>query len=550
MMLQYRRWKWVFLLLPLFYMVCYAPWGINESDGGFITGLAWQVLSGKTLYQDITYVRPPMSIWLRVLELRIFPENWAILAERCMFYAKVALYTYCAAAILIKNEQKWALAAIGYVVSVHCYPAAAWHTVDGILCGVLGFWFLGEALRANKKTGFVMAGACCIIAASLCKQSFYPLLVLWPIVLGYLFSVRKFLIGITGLIGAAAAFFGYLYKQGVLSNYLNLTGGASESGQAIQHGIFDYFDINLLLILPFACVLALLYVVQKDWFAKTWSPDYKALILSALGIVFLLLLPLSYGLVTWKNQAFTLPFAQSRLLFDGAVLWGAWAWYRGHWSLEQTLRFAALLGVSWCAGLSCGYSLPILCAVPWVYAWMDVATVFGQKFVLPLRWRGAWLSWLQPVYFALLLGVFGFAYTFLYNDGKRSDAQVHLGTIFPKLQGIYTSAEHADLYRDLQQLATQFGPGFKTLPHFTLANYLTSTFPVLPLDWVVLRESGSDNSLIDSTLNKKNFLFFVQKAQIQRIQIDPEMKFAQKVLEKGNIIAETPHFLVVRTSHE
>jgi hypothetical protein len=106
------------------------------------------------------------------------------------------------------------------------------------------------------------------------------------------------------------------------------------------------------------------------------------------------------------------------------------------------------------------------------------------------------------------------------------------------------------LYRDLQQLATQFGPGFKTLPHFTLANYLTNTFPVLPLDWVVLRESGSGNYLIDSTLNKNNFLFFVQKAQIQRIQIDPEMKFAQKVLEKGNIIAETPHFLVVRTSHE
>jgi hypothetical protein len=56
--------------------------------------------------------------------------------------------------------------------------------------------------------------------------------------------------------------------------------------------------------------------------------------------------------------------------------------------------------------------------------------------------------------------------------------------------------------------------------------------------------------LIDSTLNKINFLFFVQKAQLQRIQIDPEMKFAQKVLEKGNIIAETPHFLVVRTNHE
>ena len=550
MTLQYRRWKWVFLLLPLFYMICYAPYGINESDGGFITGLAWQVLSGKTLYHDITYVRPPMSIWLRVLELHIFPENWAILAERYMFYAKVALYTYCAAAILIKNEQKWALAAIGYVVSVHCYPAAAWHTVDGILWAVLGFWFLAEAQSTNKNTGYILAGALSIVAASLCKQSFYPLLVLWPLLLGCQFSWQRLLIGITGMVSTAVFFVGYLYGQGVLYNYLKLTGGASESGQAVQHGIFDYFDINLSLVVLLLCVLAPLILIQNERIGKTLGSTYKALICCILGALLLLLLPCSYLWVTFKNQAFTLPFAQSRLLFDGAVLWGAWAWYRGHWSSVQTLRFAALLGVSWCAGLSWGYSLPILCAVPWVYAWMDIASVFGQKFVLPLRWRGAWQSWLLPVYFALLLGVFGFAYTFLYNDGKRSDAQVHLGTIFPKLHGIYTSAAHAGLYRDLQQLTTQYGPHFKTLPHFTLANYLTNTFPVLPLDWVVLRESGSDNSLIDSTLNKKNFLFFVQKAQIQRIQIDPEMKFAQKVLEKGNIIAETPHFLVVRTNHE
>lgn len=550
MMLQYRRWKWVFLLLPLFYMICYAPYGINESDGGFITGLAWQVLSGKTLYQDITYVRPPMSIWLRVLELRIFPENWAILAERCMFYAKVALYTYCAASILIKNEQKWALAAIGYVVSVHCYPAAAWHTVDGILWAVLGFWFLAEAQSTNKNTGCILAGALSIVAASLCKQSFYPLLVLWPLLLGILFSWQRLLTGITGMVATAVFFVGYLYGQGVLYNYLKLTGGASESGQAVQHGVLDYFDINLLLVLLLLCVLAPLILIQNERISKIIGSTYKALICCILGALFLLLLPCSYLWVTFKNQAFTLPFAQSRLLFDGALLWGAWAWYRGYWSSAQTLRFAALLGVSWCAGLSWGYSLPILCAVPWVYAWMDMATVFGQKFVLPQRWRGAWQSWLQPVYFALLLGVFGFAYTFLYNDGKRSDAQVHLGTIFPKLQGIYTSAAHAGLYRDLQQLATQFGPHFKTLPHFTLANYLTNTIPALPLDWVVLRESGSHNDLIDSSLNKINLLFFIQKAQMQRIQIDPEMKFAQKVLEKGNIIAETPHFLVVRTNHE
>ena len=84
-------WRVLFFSLLAAYCWYYAPYGINETDGGFLTGLAWQLLNGKTMYADVVYVRPPLPIWLRALELMLLPESWAILGERWIFFGKVAL---------------------------------------------------------------------------------------------------------------------------------------------------------------------------------------------------------------------------------------------------------------------------------------------------------------------------------------------------------------------------------------------------------------------------------------------------------------------------
>jgi hypothetical protein len=538
-------WKTVFFLLPWVYMLLYAPFGINESDGGFITGLAWQVLSGKTLYADLVYVRPPMSIWLRVLELRLFPENWAILAERGVFYLKVALYTYCAASMLTTRERKWMLASFGYVISVHCYPAAAWHTVDGILFGVLSFWSLLGAKNAKVPGIYLIFSAVCLVASALCKQSFYPLLVLWPLCLILLFTWKQILTGLGTMVLAFALFVGYLMQQGTLNGFLTLTSGATGSGQAIQHGILDYLDVNPLLCLPFLVLIGLLLLVNGRRVASNISIQSRVWLQMSLVGALLIILPATYVLTIWKNQVFTIPFAQSRLLFDLAVIWGCWSWYQQKWTLMVAARFFSLLGISWCAAMSWGYSLPILCAVPWVYA----AIAFCRSLLSQNDSSSVWVRRFGPIYFCLLLGVFGYAYTFIYSDGKRSEMHSDLGKVFPKLSGIYTSEAHAALYQDLKETVARFGPRVKTLPNFTLANYLTNTNPPLPLDWVVQREL-SDKYLSDSILQQEQLVFLIQKAQLAAIQIDPEMKFTRNVLEKGNIIAETAHFLVVRTNHE
>ncbi|MFN0015905.1 MAG: hypothetical protein ACKVU2_15285, partial [Saprospiraceae bacterium] len=164
----------LFFALVVAYCLCYAPFGINETDGGFLTGLAWQVLSGKALYADVVYVRPPLPVWLRVLELHLLPEPFAVLGERWIFFFKVALYSWFGAAVLAQGKSRWALAAFAFVLSVHCYPPAAWHTVDGLLFGAAAIWCQSNVpgVRGGFLSGIFWA------AMLLCKQSFYPMAVL------------------------------------------------------------------------------------------------------------------------------------------------------------------------------------------------------------------------------------------------------------------------------------------------------------------------------------------------------------------------------------
>lgn len=320
-------WMTIFLALILSYCLFYAPYGINETDGGFLTGLAWQVLSGKMLYGDIIYVRPPLPVWLRAAELNFLPDQWAILGERWIFYCKVALYSWLGAAVLTSGARRWMLAAFGFVVSAHCYPPMAWHTVDGILFSVAGIWCWtnrtdrrGPAFYQKaslfRSAGALLAGIF-IFAAMLCKQSFYPMA---PVFVGLaLFSptLRKVIFtwragwGIGAFIFCIVFFFSYLYSNDHLENYFLLTGGAASGSQAMQHGVLDYFRIKPALALGSVALLA-----PVAWFVRKEKHPKVA---AWLWACWLSALTASFAYEVWSRQTFTVPFAQARLLFWAGI---------------------------------------------------------------------------------------------------------------------------------------------------------------------------------------------------------------------------------------
>lgn len=527
-------WKLLFFGLILLYCLFYAPFGVNETDGGFLTGLSWQVLCGKELYRDIIYVRPPLPVWLRALEIRCLPENLGMLGERWIFYGKVGLYSWLSAAILTSGRQRWMLAVFGFVVSAHCYPAMAWHTVDGILFAVLSCFLLFKAGSNGSRFWLLLSGIS-LFASMLCKQSFYPLLVLFS--LGVILQLRqKSWPYFAGLVLAGGLFAGYLYQHGLVQGFLSMTNGSANGGQALQHGILDYFLITPELLLPSILLLTLVWWLYRKRGASTWT----ALIWG----LWLLALVGSYAAVTWLRQEHTAPFAQSRAMFWVAAV----VLFQQIWRLKKTgaaeewprtIAFVMLLGITWCATISWGYSLPMLFATPWVWAGFvmtERVTPAGLRYKNVFPW----------VMLAALLLVFRLGYEFIYRDGNRREMTEHMGAIFPRMTGIYSTSESAALYRDLKRLAEKYGANFSVLPAFPNAHYLTNSTPPLPLDWVVNRETNGDNTLVFKALNQGRPVIFIEKNYLEKLGRDPELSFTRQVLESGVKLEESAFFLVLQ----
>ncbi len=513
------------------YCLYYAPYGVNETDGGFLTGLAWQLMSGKTLYADVVYVRPPLPVWLRTLEIYLLPDHWAMLGERWVFYWKLALYSWLGAAVCLSGNKRWMLASFGFVLSAHCYPPTAWHTVDGILFGALSIWCW---TRHSGKQSALFSGLF-LVAMLLCKQSFYPMVLIWMVLItgSRPASKLRIVFAIAGALLGAICFFIYLAHFALLNRFLELSSGASSVVQAFEHGVLDYFRIKPILLIVSAVLLApagwwTLKKQKAQWAFRAW-------------IIFLAVLAMSFCWSIGQRQEFTAPFAQTRLLFWLALLFGLWKYQTKRWPLNKLLPFAALLGLSWSASVSWGYNLPVLFALPWTYALLEISeNLFERAF--PARKTGYWPVWAL----LCLLAVFRWGYEFVYRDGARTEMSVHLGAIFPRLSGIYSSPETADLYRDLDRLSKLYGPKIKTLPAFPQANFLTNTAPPLPLDWVVEREMGAGRSFVETTAEAQRPIYLIEKTQTKQIEADAELSWTKAILSPSTRLEETHWFQVVR----
>jgi hypothetical protein len=522
----------LFLLIVLAYCLCYAPFGINETDGGFLTALAWQLEQGKALYRDVVYVRPPLPVWERYLELQLLPDQWAVLAERWLFYLKAALYSWLGAAVLTAGSRQSILAIAGFIVSVHCYPAAAWHTVDGILWAVLAVWCF-----YRNRTWADVAGGVALAAALLCKQSFYPLALLLPLLM-YGAPVRRWLRGGMGFAATLSSTAVVLAMQGAWSDYWVQTAGAGTLGQLIQHGLTDYLRLQPVAVLPAGILL--LPVAHRLWGQRQNSRSKVPLIFWAAALCWL---AGTYVLKIQERQAFTLAYAQMRFLFWLSAGHLLLEWGRGKASWIA-LRFpVALLLVAWSSALSWGYNLPVLFAVPMVWTVVQVSerlweVAYGQTDTARIR------NWLQLGILAGLLGMYRFSYEFVYRDGRRAQMTASLAVVFPRLQGIYTTGEHWELYADLRRLSQKY-PIFKTLPSFPSANYLCDTAPLLPLDWVVEREMGSAREKVRDAADRMRPVWFVEKTYANRLAEDEQLIFTREILKKEHILEETSHFWVI-----
>jgi hypothetical protein len=535
--LRLNIWKSAFFLLIAGYCLYYAPFGINETDGGFLTGLAWQVKCGKMLYHDVIYVRPPLPVWLRTLELYLLPLDLSVIGERWIFYLKVGLYSWLAASILATGPRRYVLASMGFVVSVHSYPATAWHTVDGILFSVLGWWLI---LGGAGLWRVVLAGGA-IFCAMMCKQSFYVMAPLFILVLLIWHSRRSALFGILTLLLCVAFFAVWLQMTDSLGPFLNMTSGSTTSRMALDHGLFDYFRIKAeLFSTSLAMVTAMILLARNK---RPVPNGNKAFLPLLLWFLWLAMIMGSYVYATLSNQDFTAPFAQTRLMFGCSVLFCIWSFKARHQSPEVLTRLIVLLAVSWCASISWGYSLPVLFFSPVIFVFMSVSDILWEHSRIP--GRDKWIQTTSWMSLLALLVIFRVGYEFVYRDGRRQNMTEDMGVVFTPLNGIRSDKETAELYANLRLLSQKYGPHFKVLPAFPQANFLCQAYPPFQMDWVVRRENNGQDQVLYEQWNQLKPVLFIEKKYAAQIETDPELTFTRSCLHSGKIAEETAYFWVV-----
>ncbi|MEM9986562.1 MAG: hypothetical protein AAF804_15830, partial [Bacteroidota bacterium] len=406
------------------YFLLFGRFGYFPSDQGFVPSLAWRVWQGQQPYLDFIYVRPPLSAYLHLWEMAL-PASRRLISGRIFFYLQMSLSTWWVLLTLaqslptyLKKEDLPWLGGLMLIGALHNYSPMPWHTVDGIFLGSLGIYLI----VVPRRWGWWAVGSVALLAAALCKQSFYLLpLIGWALIYLYRQESSKAMALGFGIGGALflAVLAWLLHKEMVVAGLLQ-TRGASSLNDLWQTGIWPYLKALPALALGIGLVELGKGKSWFKWLKWLWP---LALIVGA-GIHLLWAL--------W-TQRYVGP-----MVVYGQILWWA-ALASVYLGLSQAYRqrqlrgsgfFALLacLGIAWSAGISWGYATPVL--------------AFGPLAV------GGWIGWqlwgdgkrfpkgTLPTLTLLLALCWGLSSLYPYREAPRYSKYQGGGDIFPALSGI------------------------------------------------------------------------------------------------------------------
>ena len=518
------------IAMAVLYFLAYGIFGFCDTDQGFIPALSYRILQGESIYQDFLYVRPPLTPYLHAFTQWIFPHKFEMLGERLLFYVWIGLSVYLSTRTLHRffdfreiGLSPELFAIMAFVCSVHNFPPMAWHTVDGILFASLGIHFL---TLPNRQVWPIL-GLLCLFLAAMCKQAFYPLILVGPALLFFLYEKNKAwkaLLVFLGIILIPLAVLIIAYPNS-LQLFWQQTMGAGSLEDLIEVGLMRYAEPFLLIVLP-------LLIVWRAQVVYAW----KYLPAGIFGLAFwgLLFLHVYRAL---KFEAYVAPaygFSQAFfLLAVGVSLKGFWINQKAYATL------LAMLVVAWCVGISWGYANPMLYFTP---------ILFGFIYILYDE-----LDFSVPRYFygimcILLVWIFASLYQYPYRDAPREMMQYRLGELNTGLTGVRTGAYMYEKTDELLELHREYGASYTVLPAFPLAHYLTQSTNPIPIDWAHTIEAGSEGyaATIQQKMNAAVKTVFLEKDKV--IEYTEHGRYhshlARHVYDNWQLIDSTRHFWV------
>ncbi|MBN8545685.1 MAG: hypothetical protein J0L60_06085 [Ignavibacteria bacterium] len=500
-----EQYKLLFILIVTLYIIIYAPYGLTEADDGFITGLSWRIFNGEIPYKDFIYVRPPLSPLFHSLPLFVLHHDYVIFFERAFFYISLGISSLLASKSFSKifdfeknKLDKYLLASVGFVFSVATFPPTAWHTVDGVLFGSIGIYFL---IGDNSKKG-ISIGIFFLFLSALTKQSFY-LMPIAGIIFLYLSKHTRFtIITAGGTLILLLIVFGLILEYfGALDEFIVQTSSASSIKEAYTAGVYKYLHSDLIFIFLSIVIWRLIKYV-----GEYRNYTISLALLPYLYTFFIFVYPLAFFInriffkqmstleflkIQFRDEFATITFllALMYMLFDFKNLYKPWA-------------FLLLLFLSWSSSISWAHTSPHLFSTPII-----MISLMGARQMLNL-------TNLQR--FLLYLLVFGMISYFIgyqkphYSDTK-SEIVYDLSDITPALKYIKGDEKICFKLNELDSLVRKYGNNSKVLPFMPLINFFQGSISPLPIDYAINCEIANKHDKVFAELVKKRTVVFIDR---------------------------------------
>ena len=526
----------IFLVIFLTYGFIYAPYGLENNDGGFILGLSYQIFLGNSLYDNIIYVRPPVSPILHSFVFQYPFSSAPVFFDRFFVFLQISTYS-ALSAMLAKKMFIWGSAFTGVVASIififsaHSFPPMAWHTIDGIFFSVIALYFLVAGLKDHH--GFLLLSACFAILAAGSKQPFY----LTPIILLALsfileYKMQAFYIMLASLFCAGSLFIlTFKYFGSVESMWPAI------SSQIYLHDLFSAGVKNYVSgFIEIRSIVAAWPLFAMLTFGIFWNKSNRKFevigLLVAIWIFLLIIAQFYLSISTWSGplSVFDSIF-MTTFLYSSKMMWREQkpnAKFLGN-NVAQKKRqdiwiFIVVMHIiGWASSISWGYLTTILYAAPSVITLAFILYPACKKYLVARILSAAIL----PV--SVLIFYVGNQFTYSLEGSVRRAASVaNMGEISPSLKFIKAESEQFQLYSELTRLINRFGDyPYVVLPNMPLAHILTNTANPIGIDWLLNAEVGGNEKIIKDRLASTVHYALIYKKSSKNLDLSE--KFGSKI---------------------
>lgn len=533
--------------------------GLNPTDDGFVLAGSRRIIEGQIPHRDFIWFHTTASLFIHA-PIVLFGGDYVFLISRYIVWIQFAsiawIWTVITARsfnVLLKFQEKFAVALVAFIFSVHYFPIMAWHTIDGLFFVSLGVILCDNESSRAKLFGYIILGI-----APLCKQVFIPMI---PLTILLFDDWRQLKFWITSII-PLLVYSVYLITYGAISDAiiqltthknfyliaiapyvtnLSVHWGIIVGGLAIAYSTFDFKQLVKISVFQRLIVFLLLIgvILSAIWSLFEGSIfGYLELIVGGL-VIYLL-----YSTYNFRRLVNTNIFQRllGFLVLFGIIIGAAWTLANGSifgyfrlFHLELSFGiFGAVIGViiyfiareqeltsylrcgtlavgaAWCTSLSIGWNSPALATGPLIL--FLIATVpFSCSLVSEdktlnssknslIRWILS-LKNVRHIINILLIIVtvssliaFGIVrQEYIYREQPASHLTYDLGDVLPGAKGIKTNKNTYDFLKDLQNaknIAEEMGKKYCIIPDVAANWVKDSQSNPLPSDWPQNTELG------------------------------------------------------------